>query len=203
MPEAARTVSIRSPSKVREARAVAIALLQIAFWSGVALAAAIPERADPAAGGQADEIPFGKLDAEDQRMYRRALDGLAEAEDARSRTGAWPTVTELAARGIPPFVDDPIDRAGYRWQLVRDRLTINYVGFPDAPERPTLVIAAIEPEPGASELVAVDETHHKLADGTMIHVGVWRGTARRMPVALAQFPFLDGWRRIAAGATNR
>jgi hypothetical protein len=198
----ARTVAIRSPSLGRETKAVAIVLAQIAFWSGVAIAASIPGRVDPAAGGQADEVAFAGLDPDDQRMYRRALDGLAEAEDVRSRTGAWPTVAELAARGIPPFTEDPIDRASYRWELVRDRLTINYVGIPDAPDRPTLVIAAIEPEPGAGELAAVDETHHKLADGTMIHVGVWRGSARSIPAPLAVFPFLDGWRRIASGAAR-
>jgi len=177
---------------------VGIAVFQIVFWSGVVIAATTPDSDDPASSLQADEIAFAKLDAAEQRLFRRALDGLAEAEDVRSTTGAWPTVEALAARGIPPFAPDPIDHDGYRWQLVRDRYIVNYVGIPGLADRPTLVIAAIEPEPGTGEMVPVDESHHKLADGTVIHVGVWHGTARTYSTPLAQFPFLDGWRRIAA-----
>lgn len=193
---AIRKISIRSPSLVRETRTVAIAVFQIALWSGIAIAAQSSSTDDPASSLQADEVAFSKLDAAGQRIYRRSLDGLAEAEDARSQTGNWPTIEELATRGIPPFAEDPLDPAGYRWQLVRDRLAINYVGIPGVSDQPTLVIAAIEPEPGASEMAAVDETHHKLADGVVIHVGIWQGTVRVVPSPLVQFPFLDGWRRI-------
>ncbi len=175
---------------------VAIAVFQIVFWSGVVIAATTPDDDAPAASLQADEVAFAKLDSAEQRMYRRALDGLAEAEDMRSTSGTWPTVAQLASLGIPPFVSDPIDRDGYQWKLVRDRYVVNYVGIPIATDRPTLVIAAIEPEPGTSEQVPVDDTHHALAGGTIIHVGVWHGTARTFDTPLAQFPFLDGWRRI-------
>jgi hypothetical protein len=194
-----RKVAVRSPSLARETGIVGLACAQIVFWSGVAIAALSTGGSDdPAASLQADEIAFGKLDPAEQRMYRRAIEGLGEAEDARSRTGSWPSIDELVVRRIPPFASDPIDRAGYRWQLVHDKYTYNYVGIPDATDRPTLVIAAIEPEPGTAENVPVDETHHRLGDNTVIHVGVWRGTARTFPAPLAQFPFLDGWRRIAA-----
>lgn len=192
-------MSVEPPSVKRETRAVAIALLQIVFWTSITVNAARPSKADPAAGLQADEIAFGKLDAGDQRLFRRALEGLAEAEDVRNATGKWPTIAELAARGIPPFASDPIDRYNYRWQLVRDRYVVNYIGIPGWVDRPTFVIAGVEPEPGTAELAEVDETHHKLADGTLIHVGVYRGTIRKAPPGpLSQFPFIDGWRRIVA-----
>lgn len=195
-----RTVSVKPPSVKRETSAVAIGLVQILFWSAIGIGVSRPSRASLAAGLQADEIAFGKLDADEQRMYRRALEGLAEAEDVRAATGAWPTVEELARRGIAPFAPDPIDRANYRWRLVRDKLVVSYVGIPSA-DRPALVISAIEPEPGAGEVVDVDETHHRLPDGTMIHVGVWRGPLRQMPAGpFAQFDFMAGWRRIAKGA---
>ncbi len=194
-----RTVSVTPPSVKRETKVVAIALVQIVFWSTVAIGATRTSKADPAAGLQADEIAFSKLDADEQRVFRRALEGLAEAEDVRSATGKWPAIEELAARGVAPFTPDPIDRHGYRWTLVRDRYVVNYIGIPTPPERPTLIIAGVEPEPGAAELAEVDETHHKLADGTLIHVGVYRGPLRTAPAGpLSQFPFIDGWRRIVA-----
>jgi hypothetical protein len=194
-----RVVSVRSPSLERETRIFAIVAFQIAFWSAVVIASSRPSTADPAASLQADEVAFTRLDAEEQRMYRRALEGMQEIEDARSRTGAWPTVEALAKRDIPPFGEDPIDKFGYRWQLVRDDFAINYVGIPEVSDRPTFVIALVVPRPGEEERVPLDETHHELGDGTRIHVGVYRGTARTYPAPLAQFSFLDGWRRIAMG----
>lgn len=195
-----RTISVQSPSVRRETKIFALAALQIAFWSSVVVANARTGTSDPAASLQADEIAFAKLDADEQRIYRRALEGMQEIEDWKARSGDWPAVADLAKRGIPPFAEDPIDRYEYRWQLVRDNYTINYVGIPKFTDRPTIVIALVTPEPGQEERVPVDETHHELNDGTMIHVGVWRGTAREVPAALSQFPFLDGWRRIAMGA---
>jgi hypothetical protein len=195
-----RTVAVRSPSIRRETQILAIAVFQIAFWSSVVIASTRSGTVDPASSLQADEIAFARLDDPDQRMYRRALEGMQEIEDAKSRTGEWPSVETLATRGIPPFADDPIDKFDYRWQLVRSRYVTNYVGISGFSDKPTFVIALVEPEPGAEERVPVDETHHQLTDGNMIHVGVWRGTARTHPSPLAQFPFLDGWRRIAMGA---
>ncbi len=192
-----RTVSVTPPSVQRETRAVALTLLQIVVVSAIAIAASRPSKADPAAGLMADEIAFAKLDTDEQRQYRRALEGLAEIEDARNAKGTWPTIEELAARGVAPFAPDPIDRSGYRWTLLRDRLVTNYIGIPTAADRPAFVIAAVEPEAGLAEVVDVDETHHKLADGTMIHVGIYRGELRSVPASpISQFSFGEGWRRI-------
>jgi hypothetical protein len=195
-----RTVAVRSPSIKRETQICAIVVFQIVFWSAVVIASTRSSAAKPAASLQADEVAFTRLDNDEQRIYRRALEGMQEIEDAKARTGEWPTVDELAKRGIPPFADDPIDTFGYRWQLVRDKYVINYVGIPTPSDRSTFVIALVVPEPGMEERVAVDETHHELNDGTMIHVGVYRGTARTHESPIKDFPFLDGWRRIAMGA---
>jgi hypothetical protein len=198
-----RTVSVKPPSVRRETAAVALGLVQIVFWSSVAIAASRPAKRDPAAGLLADEVSFGTLDAAEQRLYRRALEGLAEAEDVRSATGSWPTVEALADRGVAPFAPDPLDRANYQWTMTRDPLVVNYVGIPRSDDRPALVIAAVEPEPGAMEIIEADETHHELADGTMIHVGVWRGTLRTVPAApIKEFDFMAGWRRIASGGSK-
>lgn len=198
---AVRTVSVHPPSVQRETKAVALVLVQIAIASAIAIHASRPSKANPAAGLQADEIAFTKLDADEQRLYRNALDGILELEDARNATGSWPAIETLARRGVLPFAEDPIDRYGYRWTMVSDKLVTNYVGIPAAADRATLVIAVVEPEPGTAEVVDVDETHHKLADGTLFHVGIYRGALREVPaVPLSQFSFGDGWRRIAVGA---
>lgn len=195
-----RTVSVQPPSLLRETKAVGLALLQISIISAIAINASRPDRADASAGLLADEIAFEKLDPDEQRLYRGALEAVTELEDARNK-GAWPTVEELANRLVPPFAEDPLDRFGYRWKLTRDKLVANYVGIPTNPDRPTLIIGIVEPEPGAAEVTEVDETHHKLADGTMIHVGIYRGSLRTMPTSpMSQFSFGDGWRRIVGVA---
>lgn len=192
-----RTVTVQSPSVLRESKAVAIALLQITVVSAIAIQASRPSKADPASGLQADEIAFGKLDADEQRLFRAALEGLTELEDARNAKGTWPAIGQLAQRGVPPFAEDPIDKFGYRWTMLNDKLVTNYIGIPRDAARPTLVIGVVEPEPGAAEVVDEDETHHKLADGTLIHVGIYRGSLRAVPAApLSQFSYGEGWRRI-------
>ncbi len=191
-----RTVSVQPPSVQRETKHVGLALLQIAVVSAIAVNASRPTKADPASGLQADEIGFGTLDADDQRLFRATLEGLTELEDARNATGSWPAIETLATRGVPPF-EDPIDRSGYRWSKISDKLVTNYLGIPKDAARSTFVIAVVEPEAGAAEVVDEDETHHKLTDGTMIHVGIYRGPLRAVPAApLSQFSYGEGWRRI-------
>ena len=174
------------------------ALLHIVLWSAAIMFATSGEAvtAGPARATLAvDEIAFRDLDAPGQRMYRAALAGLGEAEDARSRTGDWPTVEALAARKVPPFAQDPLDRAGYHWRLLREGLLVNYVGTPAA--GPTIAIVIAEPDRGmaADPQAIVDETHHKLRDGTLLHVSIWTGS-KPLAAAVSTPAFEEGWRRI-------
>ncbi len=196
----ARIVTVRSPSVWRETGGVIRALLHILLWSAAIMGATWG--GDTATGGAprpttlaVDEIAFRDLDAEGQRMYRGALAGLTEAEDVRARTRDWPSVEALAARRVPPFAPDPLDRAGYRWALLRDDLVINYVGTPA--KGPTIAIVIVEPARGmaADPQAIVDETHHKLRDGTLLHVSIWIG-AKPLTSPASTPAFEDGWRRI-------
>ena len=197
--DSVRTVTVESPSLWRETGGVIRALLHIVFWSAAIMFAT--SGGDAASGGPprttlaVDEIAFRDLDAAGQRLYRAALAGLTEAEDVRSRTGDWPTVEVLAARRVPPFAPDPIDRAGYRWRLLRDGLLVNYVGTPAA--GPTIAIVVLEPDRGmaADPQAIVDETHHRLRDGTLLHVSIWTG-AKPLANPVSTPAFEDGWRRI-------
>ena len=202
-----RTVVVRSPSLTREVGTVLRVLAHVVFWSTALLGAAWHRtRSGPggatATGGLAvDEVTFRDLRDEDQRMYRQALEGITEAEDVRSRSGTWPDVAELAKRGIQPFAADPLDRAGYTWARLPGKLLVNYVGTPVDAKRPTLLVVALEPDPGspADPGAVVNETHHRLGDGTMIHVGIWTG-GKRPDAAIALPAYEDGWRRITSVA---
>jgi len=199
-----RTVIVQSPSVWRETGNVIRAVMHIFLWSALIMGASWctgrhpqgTELRPPAIA--VDQVAFRDLDEDSQRMYRLALEGLTEAEDVRSRTNDWPTVDALAARKIPPFTPDPLDRAGYRWRMLRDGTLVNYVGTPDvASKRPTYVISILEPDPGTpiDPQAVVDEIHHKLRDGTMLHVGVWTGT-KTLDRPAATPAFEDGWRQI-------
>jgi hypothetical protein len=198
-----RTVDVRSPSVAHETGNVVRAVLHIGFWTAAVLGTSWKGRDGGAATAgkvAVDEIAFRDLPSDDQRMYRNALAGLVDAEDARSRDKAWPTVEALAARRIPPFAPDPLDRAGYTWKKLQSGGLVNYVGAPAAggdAKRPTFLVVALEPQPGepADPQAVVDETHHRMGDGTMIHVSIWIGGAAPS-TAIAQPAYEDGWRRV-------
>lgn len=204
-----QTVVVQSPSVWRETGGVLRAVAHILFWSAAVMGARWGIQRGGTGGSVAnapatavDEVAFRTLDPADQRMYRRSLEGLTEAESVRGKTGDWPSVEQLASRGIPPFAIDPIDKAGYRWQLLRDKTLVSYQGIPDpASKRPTIVIDVVEPDPGTpiDPQAVVDETHHKLADGNMLHVSIWIGT-KTLTQAVSTPAFEDGWRRITMAA---
>jgi hypothetical protein len=206
-------VIVSSPSTLSEAGAVLRAIVAVAFVTAIAMTARFGAGDAPGrAGGQAsgsrttrlvlrpDQLSFAALPAEDQRMYRRCLLGLADAEELRSTTGRWPDVAELAARGTPPFSADPLDAAGYRWQRLLDGTLLNFLGVPAdaASPRPSILVVVLEPDPGTplDPTAVIDESHHKLRDGTLLHVSISLGTARTLGRPLAMPAFEDGWRQV-------
>jgi hypothetical protein len=197
---------VSSPSLRREAGLVARAMFHVVFWSAFVMFGHAPS-----AGADAAALPFetrfSTLDAADQRMFRLVQEGIVEAEARRGRTGSWPTPEALAEAGVPPFAKDPIDRAGYTWRVATARGLVNYVGEPRAGSgrRPFQVVVT-EPVPGTppDPQVKEDEIHHRLADGTMIHVGTWMGPSLegvRLPTAS---PSPDqGFRQVLVGPVRR
>lgn len=194
-----RTLVVQSPSLWRETARVGHAAFLIVFWSAMAMWCNQPRDVRSSARKAAfDQVAFRDLDSDAQRMFRLAQEGLTEAEDVRSRTNQWPTVESLAARNIPPFASDPIDTAGYHWRMLEDGTLIDYVAAPEpGSPRPTFAIVILEPDPGTpiDPSAATDEVHHKLRDGTLLHVGIWTGK-KPMEHAVAMPPLEDGWRQI-------
>lgn len=160
------------------------------------------------------EVRFQALDASDQRMFRNLQEGVLEAEYERSRSGKWPDAKSLAESGIPPFATDPIDQAKYQWRSLSSDNLVNYIGSPAQSDRPTLIAIITEPPPGTAPdpRAIVDETHHKLQDGTIIHVTIWFSPAPKggegPPLQDLKEPiaFVNeqaGWRRVTSVAPTR
>ena len=196
-----RTQEIKPPSARAETWAVARAAFHIVYWSAILISgqAYTSPRAALAAASPL-ERSFSTLDAPDQRLYRALREGMTEAEAIRSESGAWPTASVLATKGIPPFAADPIDRAHYTWTSTANKTVANYLGRPaPASGRPAFLVIITEPDPGtpADPTAVVDDVHHRLSDGTIIHVMVWTGPdlgPMLEPVAVANLE--QGFRQI-------
>jgi hypothetical protein len=157
------------------------------------------------AAGSRSLLPFQELvrdrPAVDQRMFRELQEGLLEAEAIRSNVGGWPQPEELAAAGVPPFAFDPTARgARYTWRLLREGTFVNYLGVPDTDSAPAWIVWVQEPEPGVPpDQNFEDEEHHRLIDGTMLHVATWsHRQGSRVPARIARVPQAEGWTQLYA-----
>jgi hypothetical protein len=162
------------------------------------------------AGGGAAEtpqrnlLPYQELMAgrppDEQRMFRELQEGLIEAEFARSSATAWPSAEALRADGIPPFAPDPTRQVDYDWQLVQDGPYVNYVGIPRSAGAPDWLLVVQEPTPGVPpDQTFEDEEHHRLADGTMLHVSTWvRKDGRGLAPRVVRMPQAEGWTQLYA-----
>ncbi|APR86629.1 Hypothetical protein A7982_11978 [Minicystis rosea] len=177
-----RTHEVRPPSARAETAMVARAAFHIVYWAALVVSAQTYDPARPQGSVASPPSPFERrfpeLATDDQRMYRAIQEGVAEAERRRSRSGRWPSPAALAREGVLPFAEDPIDRAGYTWSFAHTGPVVNYVGTP-APGsgREAFAVIVTEPDPGTAldPSAQVDDVHHRLADGQMIHVTVWMG----------------------------
>lgn len=206
----ARTVEIRPPSVRDETlnvlKASAAVLIIVAAYLFR------PSFADRSPNLQSRQSPIGLLpyqtlvrdvSAAEQRIFRELREGLLEAERVRSTTGQWPDVAGLAAEGIPPFAPDPTKKgSSYKWTSVRQDWAVNYLGVPSDPAAPAWVLVILEPEPGApADPAPNDETHHRLPDGTTLHVSLWNipEEKRRSGFAALRLPQNEGWTQLMVG----
>jgi hypothetical protein len=137
----------------------------------------------------------------EQRMFREIQEGLLEAEARRSTTGAWPAVSTLAADEVPPFAADPTAKgATWRWQVARTGMSITYLGIPNQPGLPAWLVLIQEPEPGAPpDPAKEDEEHHRLIDGTTLHVSTWlHPDGDRVAAGFVRLPQANGWTQLYA-----
>lgn len=159
----------------------------------------------PAFTGARHLLPFQAVIRDrpgvEQRMFRELQEGLLEAENARARSGAWPSVTALADEGIPPFARDPTAKgARYTWHVVRAGMSVNYIGIPDQPDALAWLLLIQEPTPGAPpDQAKDDEEHHRLSDGTVLHVSTWNHPeGGRVEPRFVRVPQAEGWMQLYA-----
>ena len=203
-----RTVHINPPSVRAETlnvvkAAAAIVVIVAAYIFRPAFGA--PDIAAPVAG----LLPYQQLirdaSSNEQRVYRELQEGLLEAERIRAQSGRWPDVTALQAEGIPPFAADPTQKIDYTWTSVRQDWATNYLGVPSDASQPAWVLVILEPEPGApADPAPNDETHHRLPDGTTLHVSIWNmpEEKRRSGFAALRLPQNDGWTNWLVGTNE-
>ena len=124
-----------------------------------------------ATGGRRDEsrnlLPYqalaGTLPESDQRQFRGIREQLLAAEALRARTSRWPDVDALSLPG-----------SGYTWARFQRGVITNYLGQPPDPSQAAWLLEIQEPEPGmAPDPAPNDEQHHRLPDGTTLHIFVW------------------------------
>jgi hypothetical protein len=196
-PVAVHVLSARAELLLVTRVAMAIA---VAVWIYVAFAAG----AGGGGGGRKNLLPFQRLIAErpaaEQRTFRELQEGLLEAESARAATGAWPAPDALGVDGIPPFAPDPTQRIRHTWTLARAGSFVNYLGVPASTDAPAWLVLVQEPEPGVlPDQAFEDEEHHRLPDGTMLHVSTWvHAGGRNVAAHLVRMPQAEGWLQLYA-----
>jgi hypothetical protein len=206
-----RIVDVRPPSRSGEGFRVLRAIMWIAFAALLVIALRRDGGIFGGGGLRAQDLaPFQKLfrdvDADLQHAYRQMQEGLIEAEGMRSATKSWPTPEVLAALEVPPFAEDPIAKVPLAWTLEQEGDFVNYRGIPAASTAPELLALIQEPAPGANEVLGPrsppDETHHVLADGTVLHVTIWFRPPDAAPLeGTVTRPFAQGFFQILSGNT--
>jgi hypothetical protein len=142
------------------------------------------------------------LTQSEQQMFTAIRRGLGEIESERARTSRWPQPLVLAANGVPPFSTAAAD--GMEWQRFQQSATVNYFGQPSDPSAPAWLLMIQEPEPNAPpDPAPLDEEHHRLPDGTTLHIYVWmhRYGGRVAPGFVPQ-PQADGWTEVFTAPPN-
>ncbi|MFO0594859.1 MAG: hypothetical protein U0228_06135 [Myxococcaceae bacterium] len=118
--------------------------------------------------------PVSELTSAQQAIEASLRAALPAAEAQRDASGAWPG-------GL---------RAGFEAQ--RLGLTINYVG---EAEGLRWLVVVLEPDPRVPpEDAGVDDEHHRLPSGAMLHVSVWtQPLSATPPTSVVAFPAAEGW----------
>jgi hypothetical protein len=200
----ARTVDIRPPSVRGETIVVGqLAVVIIAVVAFYLASTAWNTSSSQARAG--DLMPYQVLvrdrPSSDQRMFRELQEGLLEAQRVRSTSGGWPSPAALAVQAIPPFAPDPTRPETYVWTVTQHGTFINYRAAPGVTGVPAWLLLVQEPDRGAPPDPALeDEEHHRLADGTMLHVSIWtHPDGTDLPARFISLPQVEGWTQLRAG----
>jgi hypothetical protein len=129
----------------------------------------------------------------EQHAYSTIRTSLAVIEDYRARSGQWPRIEDLASRGVAPFAESA--SLSRDWYSFVEGRTINYLGLPSADVATAWLLVIKEPDPNLPpDLAPLDDEHHRLPDGTMLHIYVWTHQfGARLEDRLVPLPQTEGW----------
>jgi hypothetical protein len=136
----------------------------------------------------------------DQNVFRAIRQGLLEAEAQRARLARWPQPSALASAGVAPFSDD----AAFAWHQFTQGVAVSYLGVPSDPAASAWLLTIQEPEPNAPpDPSPNDDEHHRLPDGTTLHIYVWMHQyGGRVKAAFVAQPQADGWTQVFSVPPN-
>jgi hypothetical protein len=137
------------------------------------------------------------LPAPDQQTFMAIRGALPELEARRAATQRWAEVDELAAAGVEPFAGTT-GGGRYQWSRRQDGAIINYLGLPMDPSQPAWILEIQEPEPWMPpDPSPVDNEHHRLPDGTIIHLYTWMYRfGSQVEPAFVRQPYMSGWTEV-------
>ena len=117
--------------------------------------------------GAASLLPYQELVATlvgaDQAMFADLTKQMIDVEGMRTADGRWPDAGRLTSL------------QGLTWTTSREGYFLNYLATPAADASAAAWLLVIqEPDPQAPiDPAPNDETHHRLPDGTVLHVSIW------------------------------
>jgi hypothetical protein len=146
------------------------------------------------------------LVSSDQAMVGILKQSLLDAETLRTVTGRWPeapAVTSLPKTA--PGGEASLPVATYSWQRAAVGVVTHYLGLPaeDVSAAAWLIVIR-EPEPGVpTDSAPNDEEHHRLSDGTVLHVSTWMHRfGGQVGAAFVPQPQAAGWTQLLNAPLN-
>jgi hypothetical protein len=127
------------------------------------------------------------LVSSEQETFADLQKQVIDLERVRAATGRWPGAETLDAAS--PYV----------WSHAREGFYVNYLARPSGDESAAAWLIVIqEPDPQAPPDTAPnDETHHRLPDGTVLHVTIWSHRfGSQVGHAFVRQPETTGWTQI-------
>ena len=113
-------------------------------------------------------------------------------------------MTARPTRLLTAFAALALPGPDYTWTRFERGVVINYLGRPADPARPAWLLEIQEPEPGtAPDPAPNDEEHHRLPDGTTLHVYVWtHRLGGQLASAFVAQPQNTSWVEVFAQVPN-
>jgi hypothetical protein len=139
----------------------------------------------------------------DQAIFGTLQQSLLDAEAVRASTGRWPE--PLALSRLPVRSSGAEPHVGYAWRVQTQGVITHYVGQPDQDQTaPAWMIAIREPEPGVpTDTAPNDEEHHRLPEGTVLHVSIWTHRfGGQLEAAFVAQPETAGWTQVLTAPLN-